>query len=211
MKWRIYKIMSKTFTGTLRSVYRLPRRFIVAHGMRIEFINGVAKGIPEYQANLLMKNNVLASMVEEGASDFVVDTDVISLIDTVVKNPVVVSEASEVVEVPQVFSEEMEEEIPTQDAGGEVVLPESNVIDFQEENSPNENFGEVESEEWENVIPEELSNEGTLEPSVMTTMGEITRENMRELYSELKTWSAVASHLEVSTTVLRRYRDELGL
>jgi hypothetical protein len=195
--------MSKKYTGTLRSVYRLPRRFIVAHGMRIEFINGVANGIPEYQANLLMKNNVLASMFEEG----------------VVPEEGIHSDSSQ------------------------IEIPEINVVQFDETESIEESFGEVESSEWSEYIPEDssieqqstqgvfeeaeqygsvVSNEGESDNyenieseigsvTVMTTLGEITREDMQGLYAELKTWAAVASHFEVSTTVLKRYRDELGL
>jgi hypothetical protein len=198
--------MPKTYTGTLRNVYRLPRRFIVAHGMRIEFINGVAKGIPEYQANLLLKNNVLISMVEESGNSF----------------------NAEILPMPVPEPEVLHAEAPDEEE------PVVETTYFDESETPNEHAGEVEPEVWQNVIPDEELPE-TQEPqefislpdlpelspqveevleapvSVQTTMGDVTREDMEKLYADLKTWSAVASHFEVSTTVLKRYRDSLGL
>lgn len=197
--------MPKTYTGTLRNVYRLPRRFIVAHGMRIEFINGVAKGIPEYQANLLLKNNVLISMVEESGDSFNAE-----ILPTPVTEP------------EMLHADTLDEEEPTVET-----------TSFDESETPNEHSGEIEPSGWENVIPDEelpesqeaqefldlpelpefnSQDEEVLNSpvSIQTTLGEVTREDMEKLYADLKTWSAVASHFKVSTTVLKRYRNVLG-
>jgi hypothetical protein len=39
----------------------------------------------------------------------------------------------------------------------------------------------------------------------------VTAEKIQELYGSLGTWSAVASHLEITTAQLRKLREELGL
>jgi hypothetical protein len=44
-----------------------------------------------------------------------------------------------------------------------------------------------------------------------TSDGVLTSEEITSLYERLGTWSAVAAELNITTSVLRRYRDNLGL
>lgn len=44
-----------------------------------------------------------------------------------------------------------------------------------------------------------------------TEDGILTAQEIQDLYDSLGTWSAVANHLKITTTTLRKYREETGL
>jgi hypothetical protein len=44
-----------------------------------------------------------------------------------------------------------------------------------------------------------------------TEDGVLTAQEIQDLYDSLGTWSAVANHLKITTTTLRKYREETGL
>jgi hypothetical protein len=44
-----------------------------------------------------------------------------------------------------------------------------------------------------------------------TEDGFLSAQEIQDLYESLGTWSAVAKHLSITTTTLRKYREELGL
>jgi len=183
--------MAVKYTGILRSVYSGPRRMIDSLGRRIEFIDGVAHGIPEYVAQHLLRQNLVSEIIPEVDEDDVV-------VVPVVDEPVVVEEAvieDEVVEEPVVEEEVVEEPVVEEEIVEEPVVEEEPAV--EEEEIPAE---EEPSMEFEPV-----------EDNPETSDGVLTRSEVQDLYDRLGTWTAVAEELDISTTTLRKYRDELGL
>lgn len=179
--------MSNTYKGVLRNVYYAPRKIIVAQGRRLEFIEGVATGIPEYTAKLLQRQNILSEITPE----FEVEAPVL---------------AEEQVTVAPVVEEVVEEEV-VEEAVEEAVAEEA-VEELTEEVAEEEPI--VEEEE----IPAEEEPSMEFEPvegNEETSDGLLTRSEVQEMYERLGTWTAVAEDLDVSTTTLKKYRDELGL
>lgn len=161
--------MVRTYTGILRGVYSAPRKMIVSLGRRIDFVDGVASGIPENVATHLLNQKVLTEIIPEFETQVVEEP-----------TPVVVEEPTPVV-VEDVIEEAVEEVIE-------------------------------ETTEDENPAQEEPSIEfDPVEGNQETSDGLLSRSDIEELYDRLGTWTAVAEELDISTTTLRKYRDELGL
>lgn len=63
---------------------------------------------------------------------------------------------------------------------------------------------------------EEVSGEVDVSENVVSDVKDtedavLTAEEIQGLYEELGTWSAVADHLKITTTTLRKYREDAGL
>lgn len=63
----------------------------------------------------------------------------------------------------------------------------------------------------EEVIEEEEPIEEEEEETVEEEASSPSAEEITALYEELGTWTAVAKHYGVTTTILRKYREEAGL
>lgn len=163
--------MARTYTGILRGVYSAPRKMIVSLGRRIDFVDGVAKGIPENVATHLLNQKVLTEIIPEFETQ----------VETAIPEPVVPEPVAEVVPEPVAEADEAIEEV-------------------------------IEEVEDENPAQEEPSIEfDPVEGNQETSDGLLSRSDVEELYDRLGTWTAVAEELEISTTTLKKYRDELGL
>lgn len=108
--------MKKTYTGFLRSAYHAPKRRINALGRNIDFINGVAYGIPEDQAIFLEKRNIVSSIVLEveeavGLSPAEVVEEVVEVEPEVVEPEVVEPEPEPEAVEPEPEPEELMEEV----------------------------------------------------------------------------------------------------
>ena len=172
--------MVRTYTGILRGVYSAPRKMIVSLGRRIDFVDGVASGIPENVATHLLNQKVLTEIIPEFETQVVEEPTPVVVEEP---TPVVVEEPTPVV-VEDVIEEAVEE-----------VIEET-----------------AESTEDENPAQEEPSIEfDPVEGNQETSDGLLSRSDIEELYDRLGTWTAVAEELDISTTTLRKYRDELGL
>lgn len=163
--------MKRTYTGFLRTAYNAPKKRINALGRNIDFINGVARGIPEDQALFLLNKNIIASMEIETS----VDTAPAPIVPVVEEAPVVVE---------QVVVEEEEED----------VVEEEPVVE------------EDPAAEEEPVFEEDPS-----ETDEVLDISSLTEEDIRRLYDEHGTWSAVAASLGITTVTLKKYRESLGI
>lgn len=207
--------MAVKYTGILRSVYSGPRRMIDSLGRRIEFIDGVAHGIPEYVAQHLLRQNLVSEIIPEVDEDEVVVAPVVEepvVEDEVAEEPVV---EEEVVEEPVVEDEVVEDPVVEEDVAEEPVVEEEVAEEpIVEEDVAEEPVAEEEVavEEEEISAEEEPSMEfEPVEDNPETSDGVLTRSEVQDLYDRLGTWTAVAEELDISTTTLRKYRDELGL
>jgi hypothetical protein len=176
--------MEKTYTCILRNVYWEPRKSIITNGRNLEFIDGISRGVPEYVAKRLLKMKVLKEIIEE-VSEGLVET--IHLEDIIaapyVPTPISVIEPPVVEDNVEVQSYEPDDLNVNTVVTGIETVPES--VARQE------------------VVPVEGVSE--------TEDGLLTAEEISSLYEKLGTWSAVAAELKITTTVLRKYRDNLGL
>lgn len=74
----------------------------------------------------------------------------------------------------------------------------------------------VEEPAPEPVVEEEEVTERPVEENVVadtpeTEDGILSAEEIQGLYDSLGTWTAVADHLGITTTTLRKYREDVGL
>ena len=75
----------------------------------------------------------------------------------------------------------------------------------------------VVEEEVEEIVDEEevfedyVSAEYIDETTEEAQDNKLTSEEITELYEQLGTWSAVAEYLDITTSTLRKYREELGI
>jgi len=203
--------MQKTYTGILRDVYYAPRRRFSVKGYRIETYDGVAKGVPEYPATILLRQNIFSEIIPE-FENVIEETTVVS--------EVIETDSGEVVPEPEEVVEENHQEVEEQETDEVFVEEEEEEEeDFEEEQNLVEEVQET-TEVEEEEVKEEVIDETPEEPYMEfdpvegneeTSDGLLTKSEVQELYDRLGTWSAVAEDLDISTTTLRKYRDELGL
>ena len=108
---------------------------------------------------------------------------------------------------------EFEEPVIVEDV---VVQPDFVEVSVTEEEEVTEEVVEESVEEIVEEVVEENLAEQTIEIEPVegnpeTSDGLLSRSDVQEMYDRLGTWTAVAEELDVSTTTLRRYREELGL
>lgn len=197
--------MQKTYTGILRDVYYAPRRRFAVKGYRIEAFEGVAKGVPEYPATVLLRQNIFSEIIPEFEENTEEETSVFS--------EVVETTSGEVVEdVEESVSEEEEELDEVETSTAEETVEEVEEVAEEEEVEELAEEEQVETQPEEETLPEEPYMEfDPVEGNEETSDGLLTKSEVEELYERLGTWSAVAEDLDISTTTLRKYRDELGL
>jgi hypothetical protein len=179
-----------TYKGILRDSYVSPRRRIFVHGHMVDFVNGVSDGLSEAVAMELFRRKIIKEYMPNYPTEPVDELE--AAVSAFVKKPVVKEfyegNSTEVV-IPEFTNAELE-------AMGDVE-PVSIVYEPQEEDvTPGE------PQETDVADSESEENSGS---------EEITKELLENLYSELKTWTAVANHLGITTTRLKKYRDEFGL
>jgi len=195
-------LVKLTYRGILRESYYSPRRRVYAHGQIIDFVEGVAHGLSEATAVELFRRKIIKEYVptyplekvddiEASLSRFVPEAKIREFYETDApeqSQPEFTTEQLE--EMGDV--EPLREELVDEDAS-EVELP-----DFTQGTTEDSSLEEEEEEEEE-------------EEAQQTGDEEITKELIENLYNELGTWTAVANHLGITTTRLKKYRDEFGL
>jgi hypothetical protein len=183
--------MQKTFTGVLRDSYVAPRRRIFAYGRMIDFVDGVARGLSDSVARELLRRKILREIIPEYVPEELDVSEVFLSPDSGFVEP----ESVQVV-TPEFNELQLESAVdvePVHVSASEVEVVES-----------------VASSEFD-VVEVESVDSGVVEDDAHAESMGITRELIESLYVELKTWTAVASHLGVTITRLKKYRDDLNL
>jgi hypothetical protein len=189
-----------TYKGILRDSYVSPRRRIYAHGHMIDFVNGVAEGLSEAVAMELFRRKIIKDYYPTYPTEPIDELE--AAVSTFVKKPTVkefYEDNSPEVVTPEFTNAELEamgDVEPVSVVDDQVDTEEPTVSEGDHEES---SHAEVEADAVEDEPEENFGNE------------EITKELLETLYAELNTWTAVANHLGITTTKLKKYRDEFGL
>jgi hypothetical protein len=174
--------MKLTYKGILRDAYLSPKRRVFAFGQIIDFTDGVADGLSESIARELLNRKIIKEYTPNYPLEPVDELEAAASL--FVQSPKV-TEFVEVNSNEQAQPDFTDEQLT--DMGD--VEPTQEVDIYTEYDLP--------------TLPEfEDENSGN---------EEITKELLEELYSEFGTWTAVANHLGITTTRLKKYRDEFGL
>lgn len=86
-----------------------------------------------------------------------------------------------------------------------VTEPQTEVASADEVETPAEDAGEATEEKYATVEVGAVADVPEIKD------GKLYASDIKALHANLKTWTAVAEYLDVSTTTLRNYRDEAGL
>jgi len=175
--------MKKTYTVVLRRAYHAAKRRVFAFGQVINFVDGIAGNVSEAVALELKRRNLITEMRPE------------YILEEVDRGEAVLSGFT-----PPVTFYDFEDEVGIESEQPEFTdaeLEDMGMIEPTIENLPELPEPPLSLDEQE-VLAEEVGEE-------------ITKELIETLYEELGTWSAVASQLGITTTRLKKYRDEFGI
>lgn len=192
----------KTYTCILRNAYKAPKKYIQAQGRRLEFIDGVAHGVPEYPARMLLHNKIAKEIILEQPLEEHQE-EVFEEVVNVQAEEVVTFENEDAPEQEQ--PQYTEQEIRDMELEG---LEEEAIIQEMFEEEQNQEEDEEEEISAEEAPQQEVK---VVEGVIETEDGILTKEEVESMYERLGTWTAVANELQITTTTLRRYREVLGL
>lgn len=181
----------------LKNAFIAPGRQVKNIGGRIVvFHDGVARNVSEEVANLAQRQHYIEEVINAGQEE--VQPEVSPNLTPEIKPEV--EETEEVTfEEPQVPDEVIEREY-------DAVLNALEEFDF--EDVSDEEFAAVMEEDTQGV---EIQEPESFADTEETEDGVLTAEEIQALYDEHGTWSAVAKYLDVSTSTLRKYREDAGL
>ena len=204
----------------LKDVFIAPGRQVKNIGGRlVVFFDGLAQNVSETVAELARRQHYIEEVIP--AEQEPVEPEVSPSITPEVKSSV--EETREVVieepaeeEIPDEVLEEMHEDeeavmqaFEDEEAEGFAYAEEVFDDEISLENTENVSLEETKTEEVKEEV--EIQEPEAFADTEETEDGVLTAEEIQALYDEHGTWSAVAKHLDVSTSTLRKYREDAGL
>jgi hypothetical protein len=184
----------------LKNAFIAPGRQVKNIGGRIVvFHDGVARNVSEEVANLAQRQHYIEEVISAGEEE--VQPEVSPNL-----TPEVKPEVEETEEVTFQESKIPDEVIERAYEEHEAVL--NALAEFDTEDVSDEEFATLMEEDTQAV---EIQEPESFAETEETEDGVLTAEEIQALYDEHGTWSAVAKHLDVSTSTLRKYREDAGL
>lgn len=184
----------------LKDVFIAPGRQVKNIGGRlVVFFDGLAQNVSESVAELAKRQHYIDSvtLVSEDEAEVEVSPSI---------TPEVKPEVEETEEVTFQESKIPDEVIERAYEEHEAVL--NALEEFDTEDVSDEEFATLMEEDTQAV---EIQEPESFAETEETEDGVLTAEEIQALYDEHGTWSAVAKHLDVSTSTLRKYREDAGL